>query len=352
MKKIAVVLFNLGGPDSRNAIEPFLFNFFMDKNIINIPIPFRCLLAKFISTRRSKREAHDSYGELGGVSPLLENSKAQGKALEEILNAGKEKEYKVFISMRYWHPMAPQTVREVRDWGADHVVILPLYPQFSTTTTWSSLQQWEKASRIADYHPKTSVICCYPVNEGFISAAAQNIAAQYKKALEDGYESPRILFSAHGLPEKVIKSGDPYKWQCEQTSGKIVEVLKTLLAREELDWQNCYQSQVGPLKWIGPSTEEELDRAAKDNVAAIIFPHAFTQEHVETLVELDIEYKEIAEKMGLHGYYRAQTVSCHKDFIAGLAEIVRERTEDAGVKAEGGETICPEDYSRCCMRSM
>ena len=139
-EKVAVVLFNLGGPDSKNAIKPFLMNFFMDKNIIRLSVPFRCFLASMIANRRSKREAGESYGELGDKSPLLENTEKQAKALEKVLKTdSRGTKFKTFVAMRYWHPMSAQVVRDVRDWGADRVVIVPLYPQFSTTTTWSSL---------------------------------------------------------------------------------------------------------------------------------------------------------------------------------------------------------------------
>ncbi len=352
-KKVAVVLFNLGGPDSKNAIAPFLMNFFMDKNIINLPIPLRCFVAKMISMKRSKREAGDSYGELGDKSPLLENSQAQAQALEKQLNADKSgKTYKVLISMRYWHPMAPQVVREVRDWQADKVILLPLYPQFSTTTTWSSLENWQKALHIADYKPETSMICCYPEDDGFIEASADNIARTYSQALDDGQkpEDIRILFSAHGLPEKVVKGGDPYQWQCERTSAKIAALLKVKLGTENLDWQNCYQSRVGPMKWIGPSTEEALDQAIEQGKSVLIYPHAFTQEHVETLVELDIEYKEIAEKKGIKGYYRAETVGTHETYITALKDLVLSHLDKTSIESNTGECLCPNEFNRCCMR--
>ncbi len=350
-EKVAVVLFNLGGPDSKNAIQPFLMNFFMDKNIIRIPIPFRCMLAAFIAKRRSKREAGESYGELGDKSPLLENTNAQSKALQKLLkkdSRGTKEgvEFKTFVCMRYWHPMSPQVVREVRDWGADRIVILPLYPQFSTTTTWSSLQQWNKAMYQAGMDLPTSMVCCYHENAGFVKASAENIKVEYERAIQDGYEAPRILFSAHGLPESVIKDGDPYQWQCEQTTEAIVKELDV----KDLDYQNCYQSRVGPKKWIGPSTEEALQKAADDKKAVVIYPHAFTQEHVETLVELDIEYKEEAEEMGLHGYYRAQTVGTHEAFIAGLSDLVFEHLKREKTEAEGFECPCPSQFGECCMR--
>lgn len=342
MTKTAVVLFNLGGPDCKESIEPFLFNFFTDPNIIRLPYPLRWLLAKFISKRRSKKEAGESYGELGNKSPLLENSKAQAKALEEKLG----EDFKTFISMRYWHPMADQVAQEVQEWGAERIVLLPLYPQFSTTTTWSSLGVWNEAMENLKYECSTSTICCYPFNQGFVKASADNIRKVYDQAIKDGHNLPRVLFSAHGLPESVIKDGDPYQWQCEHTAERIAETL----AIDYLDWVICYQSRVGPKKWIGPSLDEELERAAKDKKAVIIYPHAFTQEHVETLVELDIEYKHEAEKLGLPGYYRAGTVSTHPEFINGLANLVRAHLDRTGVYAEGGQALCPEQFDRCCMK--
>ena len=351
-KKIAVVLFNLGGPDNKNAIRPFLINFFMDKNIISAPIPIRCILATYIANKRTKNEAGESYGELGDKSPLLDNTRAQAQALEESLNEGMyDHRFKTFVCMRYWHPMAPQVVREVRDWGADKIILLPLYPQFSTTTTWSSLGVWNKAMNQAGMDTETSMSCCYPTNEGYVEASAKNIIEQHKQAVADGHEKIRILFSAHGLPEKVVKKGDPYQWQCEQSAEAIVQRLEEELGKDKVDWQICYQSRVGPMKWIGPSTEEAIEKAAADKTAIIIYPHAFTQEHVETLVELDIEYKEYAEEKGQHGYYRAQTVGTHDDFIAGLKKLVLDyEMIDQGIYAEGGSRICPAEFGRCCMK--
>lgn len=345
-KKIAVVLFNLGGPDSRSSIKPFLMNFFMDKNILQVPIPFRCFLASRIANKRSKKEAGDSYEELGGASPLLENSKIQAAALEKSLNeTGSGDTFKTFICMRYWHPMAPQVVREVRDWKPDQIVLLPLYPQYSTTTTNSSLEQWYKAAAIAELGVPSSTICCYPTESGFINASAFHVKQVYEQAEKESGQKPRILFSAHGLPEKIIKQGDPYQWQCEQSAAKIAEATGI----EDIDWQICYQSRVGPLKWIGPSTEEALKQAANDKVPVVILPHAFTQEHVETLVEIEIEYREIAEEMGLHHFYRVPTVGAHEYFIQGLANMVLARTGDTDTKPDTGKKICGNEWSKCCM---
>ncbi|MFK7840071.1 MAG: ferrochelatase [Bdellovibrionales bacterium] len=350
-EKVAVVLFNLGGPDSKNAIQPFLMNFFMDKNIIRVPIPFRCFIAAMIARKRSKREAGESYGELGDKSPLLENTNAQAKALEKLLKndsrgTQKNAKFKTFVCMRYWHPLSPQVVREVRDWGADRIVIVPLYPQFSTTTTWSSLEAWNKAMFQAGYERPTSMVCCYHENKGFIDASVESIHKSYEQAEKDGYKNPRVLFSAHGLPKSVIKEGDPYQWQCEQTAERIAEALKI----KDLDWEICYQSRVGPQKWIGPPTDEALKKAADEDKAVVIYPHAFTQEHVETLVELDIEYREEAEEMGLHGYYVAKTVGTNAKFIKGLGDLVFKHLRREKVEAEGFECPCPVEFGQCCMR--
>lgn len=348
-EKVAVVMFNLGGPDAPQAIRPFLMNFFMDKNIITLPIPFRCLIASMIANRRSKREALEGYSELGGSSPLLKNSTKQAKALEKSLKGtAKDKVFKTFVCMRYWHPMAPEVVRQVRDWGADKIVFLPLYPQFSTTTSWSSIEAWDKHAGEAGYSDvPSSTICCYPFNDGFIKASAENLKVQISQAKKDGNKDFRVLFSAHGLPEKIIQKGDSYQWQCEQSAQKIAEALKI----KDLDWQICYQSRVGPQKWIGPSLDEALESAAADKKSVIIYPHAFTQEHVETLVELDIEYAEMAEELGIHGYYRAETVGTHPKFIDGLTKLVQTHVGMEDVQAEGGKMLCPAEFDKCCMRA-
>ena len=200
----------------------------------------------------------------------------------------------------------------------------------------------------AGYECPTTMICCYPTNEGFIKASAENILKVYKNAENAGHKNPRVLFSAHGLPESVIKDGDPYQWQCEESARKIAEEMNI----KDLDWRICYQSRVGPQKWIGPSTEEELENAGKDGRSVIVYPHAFTQEHVETLVELDFEYKEEAELFGVPGYYRAETVGTHSVFIEGLANLVRSHQNKLNIEADGGHCICPGEFNECCMREM
>lgn len=342
--KTAIVLFNLGGPDSKSAIKPFLFNFFTDPNIIRLPYPLRWMIAKLISIRRSKREAGNSYAELGDRSPLLANTQEQADALEAMLGDG----HKVFIAMRYWHPMADETAQKVKDYNPDKIVLLPLYPQYSTTTTRSSYQAWKKACAKTGLNKPTKLVCCYPTENGFVRANADNIKTIYEKALIETGQNPRILFSAHGLPEDIVKDGDPYQAQCEKSAEDIVAAT----GLQNPDWQICYQSRVGPKKWLGPSTEEALERAAKDQVPVIILPHAFTQEHVETLVEIEIEYREKAEHLGVPAFYRVPTVGTHPGFIRGLADMVIASSTAPDIASHVGVSICPASSKDCAMRSL
>lgn len=344
-KETAVILFNLGGPDSRETIKPFLFNFFMDKNIIPVPVVLRWMIAKWIAFSRTRRQAGDSYARLGNKSPLLGNTSAQALALEQALGPG----YKVYVCMRYWHPMARAVAEQVKSDNPDRVILLPLYPQFSTTTTWSSFEEWTKAAKAVDLDIPASFICCYPANSGFIGASAALVKSAYQAASVDaeaaGHRKPRVLFSAHGLPEDIIKKGDPYQWQCEKTAAQIVRTMNI----PDLDWQICYQSRVGPKKWIGPSTEEALEQAAADKAPVVIYPHAFVSEHVETLVEIEEEYRELAHHIGVPGFTRVPTVSTDEAFIAGLAAMVRSRADINAVGSEVLGRICPSGFTRCCM---
>ena len=348
MKKTAVVLFNLGGPDSKESIRPFLLNFFNDANIIRAPFFIRWMVAQLIAWRRSKKEAGTSYGELGDKSPLLENSIQQAQALELLLNKNSEIEYKVFISMRYWHPMADEVVKAVKNWAPDNLVLLPLYPQYSTTTTRSSYQAWQQSCDKLHLHAPTKLVCCYPENNGFVKASAANIKKVYEKAVLETGMIPRILMSAHGLPESVIKDGDPYQHQCQKSAEDIIAATGI----QNPDWAMCFQSRVGPQKWLTPSTEDELHRAAKDGVPVVILPHAFTQEHVETLVEIEIEYREAAEHLGVPGFYRVETVGANPDFIRGLADMVLSSLGAPDIAPDVGVRLCPSNFKRCAMQDL
>jgi protoporphyrin/coproporphyrin ferrochelatase len=309
--KTAVVLFNLGGPDSLEAVKPFLFNLFSDPAIIGAPFPIRWLLAKYISAKRAPI-ARGIYQMLGGRSPLVPETEAQARALEHVLGHG----FRCFLAMRYWHPFTSETVTAIKEWGADEVVLLPLYPQFSTTTTGSSLKEWSRQAARQGLNVPSRFACCYPTQPGLVAAMADLTRTGYHEAAGAG--RPRILFSAHGLPKSVIDKGDPYQRQVEMTAAAVA--LETGI--ENLDWTICYQSRVGPMEWIGPSTEAELERAARDGVPVVIVPVAFVSEHSETLVELDIEYRHKADQLGIPAYVRVPALGCHPAFIRGLSEVI------------------------------
>jgi ferrochelatase len=341
MTRRAVVLFNLGGPDRAESVRPFLFNLFNDPAIIGLPQPLRYLVAKLISGRRAHTAA-EIYKQLGGGSPLLANTQAQVDALQKRLDP----ETRVFIAMRYWHPMARETAAAVKAFGAEEVILLPLYPQFSTTTTGSSCIDWSHAARSVGLNAPTKTVCCYPRASGFVGAAGALIRSALAEARTAG--TPRVLFSAHGLPKKVVAGGDPYQWQVEQSAAAVVRALN----EPDLDWVVCYQSRVGPLEWIGPYTDAEIERAGKDRVPIVLVPIAFVSEHSETLVELDIEYRHLAERHGVPLYLRVPTVSAHENFIAELAGIIRTAAQWSGgaCRSANGEQICPADWSRCLAR--
>jgi ferrochelatase len=310
MKKTAVVLFNLGGPRSQEEIRPFLLSLFSDPAILTLPNPWRYLFAYLITWRRL-REAHHIYAQLGGGSPLLKNTNAQAQALEDELGEG----YKVFVAMRHAQPFIPTIFSKVKNYDPDEVVLLPLYPQYSTTTTGSSYKEWKRVS--GGWNAKTHFVLSYPEQSGFVEALTNLTLFHYEQAKKWG--SPRVLLTAHGLPEQIIKKGDPYQKHVEQTARALLNKLAIPSDEGIL----CYQSRVGPLKWIGPSTEEEVKRAGRENRPLVVVPISFVSEHSETLVELDITYRELALRSGCPLYTRVETVQTHPLFIKGLASLVR-----------------------------
>ncbi len=340
-KKLAVVLFNLGGPDGPRAVRPFLFNLFRDPAIIGAPALIRYPLAALISTTREKM-AKANYAIMGGGSPLLPETKKQADALETALTAALPGvEAKCFIAMRYWHPLTGETARQVAAFAPDEVVLLPLYPQFSTTTSGSSLKAWRKAYKGSGAE---TTVCCYPTDGGLVDAHARMIRETWEKA--GSPTNIRLLFSAHGLPEKIILAGDPYQKQIEATAAAVAAKLPA-----GIDWTVCYQSRVGPLKWIGPSTDEEIRRAGAEGKGVMITPIAFVSEHVETLVELDHEYAELAQTVGAAPYIRVPALGGAPEFIDGLAAAVRNAlSERAGSVAPACGWRCGAEWSKCPRR--
>jgi ferrochelatase len=324
----AVVLMNLGGPDSLDAVEPFLFNLFSDRAIIDLPQPLRLPLARLVARRRAP-VARRIYAVLGGSSPLLANTERQAEALEARLGPG----YRCFVAMRYWHPTSLETVRKVKAWMPDEIVCLPLYPQFSSTTTGSSLRAWRSAAEQEHLERPTRIVCCYPEAEGFVEALAERIRPGLAEVVRRG-KAPRLLLTAHGLPQRIVRAGDPYPQQVAATAAAVVATL----SQPRLDWRVCYQSRIGPLRWTGPSIAAEIRAAGRDRVPIVVAPIAFVSEHSETLVELDQDYRRLAEDCGVSHYARVPAVGAAPGFVAALAALVlqSQRTEPARYRGLGG----------------
>jgi ferrochelatase len=336
--KVAIVLFNLGGPDGPEAVEPFLRNLFSDPAIITLPAPLRLPLAWLIARRRAPI-ARKIYGHLGGRSPIFEETRRQANALEKALSKD-GLQVKAFVAMRYWHPFSRGAAQAVKAFKPDKILLLPLYPQYSTTTTGSSLKDWARSAKKLRLKIPTSRICCYPQAAGFVTAAAAKIREAMADAPAD--ISYRLLLSAHGLPKRIVQKGDPYQWQVEQSAAAIVEALDM----PNLEPVVCYQSRVGRLEWIGPYTDAEIVRAGRDGKGVIVAPIAFVSEHSETLVELDIEYRRLAEENALPDYRRAATVGTHPECIQGLAALVRAGL-DGKIVTCGEGRICPKPLKGC-----
>ncbi len=344
--RVAVVLFNLGGPDSPAAIRPFLLNLFSDPAILRVPFFVRPFLARIIARARVK-PATENYALLGGKSPLLELTQDQAAALQAVLaETMPEVEARCFIAMRYWHPFSEEAARAVRDFVPDRVVLLPLYPHYSTTTTGSSLTAWREAAARVGLVSETVTLCCYPTDDAYARATAAGVARAYRAARDQlPADRPlRVLFSAHGLPEVIVAGGDPYRYQIERT----VDAVMAAWGAEGIDQAICYQSRATPQRWIGPSTEAEIERAAHDKVALLVVPIAFVSEHSETLVELDVEYRELADRLGVPGYFRAPAQNSETAFIAALAGLVRRANGyGSGLCSHLGTGLCPAEHTDC-----
>lgn len=338
-KKLAIILFNLGGPDKLSSVKPFLFNLFYDPAIIRYSKPLRWIIAKIISFLRNKK-AQEIYSFIGGKSPILQQTEAQKDALTKKLAHYLNVDFTIFTCMRYWHPMSREVAKKVQEYKPTEIILLPLYPQFSTTTTASSIKEFKR------WFPDETLaliktICCYPINEEFIEAHILLIQKSLEKLANNNF---RLLFSAHGLPVKIIKSGDPYQWQVEQTVKAVI----AKLAIANLDYKVTYQSRVGPMEWLKPNTEDEIKIAGLQKKALIIVPIAFVSEHSETLVELDIEYRNIANKYQIQ-YIRVPALQVNDIFIDSLAKMVLNIAAVSSelVGSSNLKRICPPQFSSC-----
>lgn len=309
----AVILLNLGGPDSLEAVRPFLYNLFSDRDIIKLgPSVLQKPLAFLISALRRKK-TEEAYKLIGGFSPLKAITVAQAEALKERLAT---KDYSIYIGMRYWHPLIEETVEDIKRNGITHLLALPLYPHYSIATSGSSLNHLRRCLKGSGIFFKS--INSWPDNPYYIKALKESIKRSLEKLKKP--EDSHILFSAHSLPVSFIEQGDPYVKEIMIT---IKEVMKGL----NLPWHLSYQSKSGPVRWLSPSTEEKLKEFASQAVKeVIIVPISFVSDHIETLFEIDIYYRNMAERLGLR-LIRTESLNTNPIFIEALYNLVSENME-------------------------
>ena len=317
-KRTGVLLFNLGGPETLDDVRPFLFNLFADPDIIRLP--WRALqkpLAWLISTQRHKK-SRSYYEQIGGGSPLRRITEEQARALESAL-AARNINARVYVGMRYWNPFIEEALDQIRDDQIDHLVVLPLYPQFSISTTGSSLNRmYAIAGETGNRLPLTSVVCSWEADPNYIEAMAAAAREELSCFPDQDPARTHILFSAHSVPVRYIDEGDPY---LDQTKATVELIMKRLGAHRPHTLS--FQSKVGPVEWLSPATNETIPRLAREGVSQLMLvPVSFVSEHSETLYEMDILYRNLAAEAGITHYRRVPTMNCRADFIQALASIV------------------------------
>ncbi len=316
MNRIAVVLLNLGGPDSLEAIEPFLYNLFCDPDIFKLPFGQK-MLAKFISSKRAPKVAEE-YKLIGGKSPINEWTELQRSMLEKELRNVSEN-IDVHIAMRYWKPLTDETVAKVEAGNYDKIILLPLYPHYSITTIGSSFNEWDRHYK--GDKSKLIYIGNYQTNEKYIAALNQRIDETILRFPENVRKDIQLVFSAHGTPVSLVKKGDPYSMQIKETVEAVMKARNYSHPHHQ-----CFQSKVGPMKWLEPATDtmiEYLSAAGEKNL--LIIPISFVSDHVETLFELDIEYRHVADKCGIENYIVMNGLNDSQLFIEALAGLVKSK---------------------------
>jgi ferrochelatase len=310
--RTAVVLCNLGGPDSLAAVRPFLYNLFADPDIFKFPLGFitQKLFAGLIAWRRAPEAAH-GYAAIGGKSPLLDNTLKQATALEQALkDAGA---FAVFPCMRYWHPLTDAVVRDLKAEGFEQVVLLPLYPQYSGTTSGSSYHEFERQCERLAYAPTIHFVREWYTQPDYLAGIVETIRAATATLPDPDPARVQLLFSAHGLPQKIVDAGDPYAQQIRATYDAVCGMLAyphTTL---------CFQSRVGPLEWLRPYTEDVIRALAHAGAKQmLLYPIAFVSDHIETLFELGITYKTLALENGVSHYRVVPALNDHPRLIAAL----------------------------------
>jgi protoporphyrin/coproporphyrin ferrochelatase len=320
-ERLGVVLLNLGGPDSSDAVEPFLYNLFSDPDIIDFPLSFlfRKKLAKVISSRRAPGVI-EQYNEIGGRSPIREHTETQARLLEEELNQ-RGIDSRVYVAMRYWRPFTSDALDAIERDGVKEIVLLPLYPHYSKATTESSVKEWDCRVRERGLELATRLVESYFDHPPYIDALIERMNEGLERFPADHRSGVNILFSAHGTPMKLVRQGDPY-------SGHIAGTIEAILSRGGFSQPShlCYQSKVGPLKWLEPSTPDTIKKLAAEGVKDMfLVPVAFASDHLETLFELGIEYRRQAKEAGVHQYEVMEGLNDSPTFIKALADLVAER---------------------------
>ncbi|NHC35310.1 ferrochelatase [Scytonema millei] len=328
MGRVGVLLLNLGGPDRLEDVRPFLFNLFADPEIIRLPFPWlQKPLAWWISTVRTKR-SQENYKQIGGGSPLRRITEAQAQALQARLEE-KGQPTQMYIGMRYWHPFTEEAIARIKRDGIEHLVILPLYPQFSISTSGSSFrllqQMWLEDPKLNSI--EYTVIPSWYKQPGYLQAMAQLIAQEV-----DGFANPdavHVFFSAHGVPKSYVEeAGDPYQQEIEECTALIMQTLNRPNA-----YTLAYQSRVGPVEWLQPYTEDAIQELGQQGVQdMVVVPISFVSEHIETLQEIDMEYREVAESVGIHNFRRVPALNTHTQFIDGMADLTIEALNSPSVK--------------------
>jgi len=307
--KTAIVILNLGGPDSLEAVEPFLFNLFSDRDIFKLPFGQK-LFAKIISNRRAPKVIEE-YKLIGGKSPINEWTEIQRKMLEEKLKTY-DPDISVFTAMRYWNPITNDVAKKIKEQNFHTIVLLPLYPHYSISTTGSSFNEWDRC--FTPTNEKILKVNNYQTNPAYISAINKRIDQTLLKFPEEIRSNVQLVFSAHGTPVSMVKSGDPYSHQIKETMNKVMEERK-YSHKHHL----CFQSKVGPVKWLTPATDtmiEELAQQEKKHL--LIIPISFVSDHVETSFELNIEYRHVADRVGIENYIVMEGLNDSQLFVNAL----------------------------------
>jgi ferrochelatase len=334
MAKVGVLLLNLGGPERIQDVGPFLYNLFSDPEIIRLPLPaLQKPLAWLISSLRASK-SQEAYRSIGGGSPLRRITEQQARELQSVLRQ-RGIEATSYVAMRYWHPFTESAVADIKADAIDEVVVLPLYPHFSISTSGSSFRELQRLRQSDPAFARLPIRCIrsYYDDPGYIAAMAELIAAEIQACPEPA--RAHVFFSAHGVPRSYVEeAGDPYQEEIEACARLIMERLESELGHPN-PYTLAYQSRVGPVEWLKPYTDEALqelgERGVKD---LVVVPISFVSEHIETLEEIDIEYRELATEAGITNFRRVPALDTSPAFIDGLAHLVQQALEGPEVNLD------------------